>query len=200
MVKTVPMLMQELSEYSNPLSKIRRMAKDGQLTQIVRGLYETDPSVPGYYLSGVIWGPSYLSFEYALAWHDLIPEAVYAFTSATCGKGRKKQYITPFGIFTYRDVPAAVFPYGTELRMENGYSYMLASAEKAVCDLLYTRPPCGNRRELRQLLFDDMRIDKTAFLNLNLDTLAELSGLYQSTNHRLLISMIREMKRNEQRH
>ena len=33
-------------------------------------------------------------FEFALAWHNLIPEAVRVFTSATCGKGRKKQYNT----------------------------------------------------------------------------------------------------------
>lgn len=198
MVKTTAMLMQELSEYANPLSKIRRLAKEGKLTPIIKGIYETDPSVPGYCLSGVIYGPSYLSFEYALSWHDLIPEAVYTFTSATCGKKKKKKYETPFGVFTYRDVPVSVFPYGTEVRIENGYSFMLASPEKAVCDLLYTLPPCANRMEMRQLIFDDFRVDMNAFINLDLDAMSVIAGLYHSTNHRLLISMIREMKRNEQ--
>ena len=85
------MLLQELSEYANPASTIRTMVRDGKLVPVVRGLYETDRSVPGYRLSAVIYGPSYLSFEFALAWHDLIPEAVYTYTSATCGKGKKKQ-------------------------------------------------------------------------------------------------------------
>ena len=198
MVKTTAMLLQELSEYANPLSKIRRMSKEGKLIPIIKGIYETDPSVPGYCLSGVIYGPSYLSFEYALAWYDLIPEAVYTFTSATCGKKRKKQYDTPFGVFTYRDVPVAVFPYGTELRIENGYSFMLASPEKAVCDLLYTLSPCGNRAELKNLLFDNLRIDINAFKALDLNTMSTIAGLYRSTNHRLLISVIREMRKNEQ--
>lgn len=144
MVKTTAMLLQELADYANPAAKIRRMAQSGQLVPIIKGLYETDGTIPGHYLSGVIYGPSYLSFEFALSWHDLIPEAVYAFTSATCGKGRRKQYDTVFGTFVYRDVPIAVFPYGTTLHEENGYSFMLASPEKAICDLLYTRSPCGS--------------------------------------------------------
>ena len=183
MIKTTAMLLQELADYANPAAKIRRMAQSGQLVPIIKGLYETDGTIPGHYLSGVIYGPSYLSFEFALSWHDLIPEAVYAFTSATCGKGRRKQYDTAFGTFVYRDVPIAAFPYGTTLHEENGYSFMLASPEKAICDLLYTRSPCGSRKELRQLLWDD---------------LMELAGLYHTTNHRLLISMMKEMKRHEQ--
>lgn len=196
MIKTTAMLLRELADYANPAAKIRRMAQGGQLVPIIKGLYETDKTIPGHYLSGVIYGPSYLSFEFALSWHDLIPEAVYTFTSATCGKGRKKQYETAFGTYTYRDVPIAAFPYGVMLLQENGYGFMLASPEKAICDMLYTCSPCGNRKELRQLLFDDLRIDESAFFNTNRVDLAELAGLYHTANHRLLISLIKEMKRN----
>ncbi|MBR0352748.1 MAG: hypothetical protein IJH53_06045 [Oscillospiraceae bacterium] len=197
MIKTTAMLLQQNSSYVNPAAKIGRMVRDGELIPVIRGLYETDRSVPGYCLAGIIYGPSYLSFEYALAWHGLIPEAVYAFTCATCGKKKKKQYQTPYGVFTFRDVPAAAFPYGTELRVENGYGYMIASAEKAVCDRLYTCSPCSNRTELRQLLFDDLRIDEAAFRSADLNEMAELAGLYKTKNHRLLIAMLKEMKRHE---
>lgn len=200
MVKTTAMLRQELADYKNPADKIRRMAQSGQIVPIIKGLYETDRTVPGHCLSGVIYGPSYLSFEFALSWHDLIPEAVHAFTSATCGKGRKKLYNTPFGVFTYRDVPTAVFPYGTSLHEENGYSFILASPEKAICDLIYTCSPCDNRKDLRKLLFDDLRIDENAFCNLNSDDLMELAELYHTVNHRLLISLVKEMKHHEQHH
>lgn len=197
MINSTAMLLQRYSSYSNPAAKIGRLVKDGELIPIVKGLYETDRSVPGHYLAGIIYGPSYLSFEFALAWHGLIPEAVYTFTSATCGKKRKKLYQTPFGTFTYRDVPVPAFPYGTELHAENGYSFVIASAEKAVCDKLYTCSPCANRAELRQLLFEDLRIDETAFRSTDPDAMAELAGLYHTANHRLLISLIREMKRHE---
>ncbi len=191
------MLLQRYKTYVNPAAKIGRLVKDGELIPIVKGLYETDRAVPGYYLANVIYGPSYLSFEYALAWHDLIPEAVFTFTSATCGKKRKKLYDTPFGVFTFRDVPVAAFPYGLELHEENGRAFMIASAEKALCDQLYTCSPCSNRNELRQLLFEDLRIDETAFRNADLNEISELAGLYQTKNHKLLISLLKEMKRHE---
>jgi len=44
------------------------------LFKIVNGLYETNPYTPPYLLSGTIYGPSYISFEYALSIHGLIPE------------------------------------------------------------------------------------------------------------------------------
>ena len=200
MVFSTAMLLQQYNSYANPAAKIGRLVRSGNLIPIIKGLYETDRTVPGHYLAGIIYGPSYLSFEFALAWHDLIPEAVYTFTSATCGKKKKKQYETLYGVFTFRDVPAAAFPYGTELHEENGYGFVIASAEKAICDRLYTCSPCSNRRELRSLLFDDLRLDEMAFRNANLDEMAELAGLYETTNHRLLISMIEEMKRHESYH
>ena len=197
MIYSTAMLLKKYTSFVNPAAKIGRLVRKGVLIPIIKGLYETDRSVPGYYLAGIIYGPSYLSFEYALAWHDLIPEAVYTFTSATCGKKRKKQYETPYGIFTFRDIPVTAFPYGTELHAENGYGFVIASAEKAVCDQLYTCSPCSNRSELRLLLFEDLRIDETAFHNLDLDEMAEIAELYQTKNHRLLISLLKEMKRHE---
>ena len=200
MIKTTAMLLQQYDSYVNPAAKIARLVKNGDLIPLKKGLYETDSSVPGHYLARVIYGPSYLSFEYAMSFHGLIPEAVYTFTSATCGKKKKKQYDTPFGVFTYRDIPIHVFPYGTQLHIENDYGFVIASPEKAVCDLLYTRPPCSNRNELRQLLFDDLRIEEDAFRNTELSEMTERAELCRTANHRLLISMVKEMKRNEQHH
>jgi len=191
MRKTHLVLLDELKGYANPAAKISRMVKVGELTRVIRGLYETDPHTPGYLLAESIYGPSYLSFEYALAWYGLIPESVHQFTSATYGKRRARQYETPFGVFTYRDVPEAAYPYGVQLFTENGYSYRLATAEKAVCDELYKLSPCANRTELEQLLFDDLRIDRPAVLGLDLPELDKLAALYKTGNHKLLQSWIR---------
>ena len=191
------MLLQNYNTYANPAAKIARLVKNGNLTPIIKGLYETDQSTPGHYLAGLIYGPSYLSFEFSLAWHGLIPEAVFVYTSATCGKKKKKQYDTPFGVYTYRDVPIAVFPYGTKLYEENGYGFVIATAQKAICDLLYACSPCANKKELRELLFDNLRIDEIAFKNLDLSELIELAELYHTSNHKHLISLIKEIKRHE---
>lgn len=195
MIKTSQMLYEELSEYSEPANKIMRMVKEGTIIPIIQGKYETEKNIPGYYLAPVIYGPSYLSFDFALAWHSLIPEAVYTFTSATCMKGRRKEFTNFYGTYTYRDVPKDVFPLEVNLITENGYSFFIASAEKALCDKLSTLPPCGNRTELRELMFEDLRIDEAAFRNLNYQTLADLSDMYRMTNLKLLGKMIRSLSK-----
>ena len=90
MIKTTAMLLEELSEYGSPKSKLSRMAKSGEYFPITKGIYETDRHTPAYLLAGSIYGPSYISFEYALSFYGMIPEAVYTVTSATFEKKRKR--------------------------------------------------------------------------------------------------------------
>jgi len=196
MLKTHLVLMDELKSYASPAKKIERMVKTGELTRVVRGLYETDPHTPGYLLAASIYGPSYLSFEYALAHYGLIPEAVHQFTSASFDKKRAKQFETPFGVFSYRDVPEEAFPYGIQPLIENGYGFRLATPEKALCDELYKLSPCANRVELEQLLFEDLRIERPAFLELDLAEMEQLAALYQTKNHKLLQSLLRKETRH----
>ena len=192
MLKTHLVLMDELKNYASPAKKIERMVKSGALTRVVRGLYETDLHTPGHLLAASIYGPSYLSFEYALAHHGLIPEAVHQYTSASFDKKRAKQFETPFGVFSYRDIPEEAFPYGVQPLIENGYSYRLATPEKALCDELYKLSPCANRAELEQLLFENLRIDRQAFLGLDFTEMEQLASLYQTKNHKLLRSWIKK--------
>lgn len=182
MIKTTSILVNELKNFKSPNQKIRRMVEGGELTPIIKGLYETDRNTPAHLLAASIYGPSYLSFEFALAFHGLIPEAVYACTSATYGKRKLKRYKTPFGLFTYRDIPDEAYPYGVTALEENGYGFLLASPEKAVCDQLYKMPVAANQREIGRLLFEDLRIDKREFDGLNKQDMIELSDKYHSTN------------------
>jgi predicted transcriptional regulator of viral defense system len=180
------MLREELKEYVNPTARIRRLVAEGTLIQIVRELYETDRSIPGYYLAPVIYGPSYLSFEFALAFHALIPETVVTFTSATYEKKKAKRYETPFGTYTYRDVPSEAYPVGVVLYSEQGYGFQIASPEKALCDQLYKTSPVGSRLELEQLLYEDFRIDPEAFNDLRKSAILEIATCYHTQNHDLL--------------
>ena len=58
----------QLQNYANPMTKISRLIKDGTYIPINRGLYVKEKNIPGYVLVGVIYGPSYLSFDFVLAW------------------------------------------------------------------------------------------------------------------------------------
>ena len=182
MIKTTAIMLQELNNYKNPRDKLAHMVKKKECIPVIQGLYETNPTTPGYRLANTICSPSYLSFEFALSYHGLIPEAVYNFTSATFEKKKKKEFKTPFGTFTYRDVPSVAYPYGIECVSENGYTFQIASPEKALCDELYIQSPVTSQRELKELLFDGLRIDWDLFCKLNMDDILFLNSKYHCTN------------------
>lgn len=182
MIKTTAIMLQELNNYKNPRDKLAHMVKKKECIPVIQGLYETNPTTPGYRLANTICSPSYLSFEFALSYHGLIPEAVYNFTSATFEKKKKKEFKTPFGTFTYRDVPSVAYPYGIECVSENGYTFQIASPEKALCDELYIQSPVTSQRELKELLFDGLRIDWELFCKLNMDDILFLNSKYHCTN------------------
>ncbi len=193
MIITNSIAKSNLAEYSNKNNKISRDIRNGKLFKIVNGLYETAPNTPGYLLAGSIYGPSYISFEYALSYYGLIPERVSTITCATCDKKKKKEYNTDFGTFTYRDVPVLVYPEEIILKEENDYAYQIATPEKALCDKMYTLPPLNNYSNLENMLFNDLRIDEEEFIKLDVDKIRSLSELYHSTNIDLLA---RYMRRN----
>ena len=193
MIKTTAMLLEELKGYGSPKSKLARMAERGECFPITRGLYETDRNAPAYLLAGSIYGPSYISFDYALSRYGLIPEAVYAVTCATFEKKKKKKYETPFGTFTYRDVPSEAFPLGIRLVQEGDYFYRIAEPEKALCDQLYTMPPVPNTQELFRLLTEDLRIEESEIGKLDGNKICEYSGAYHTTNIKKLCSLLRRL-------
>ncbi len=190
MVKTIDDLLVLYKNYSDPLGKVHREIKKNNLFSIVKGLYETDEDTPGLYLSGYIYGPSYLSFEFALSYHGLIPEQVFIYTNATFNKKKSKQHKNLFGVFTYRDIPKNVYPFGVQSYIENGYSYVIAIPEKAICDRLYIAPPQYSMKALKILIFEDFRIDEDEFFNLDFKKLLFLCDMYKSTNMKILKKII----------
>lgn len=195
MLKTYAMIMEELKQYANPKTKLARLVKANMYFPVVKGLYETKADVPGYLLAGSIYGPSYLSFEFALSVHGVIPERVSTFTSATYEKKKRKLYKSRFGIFTYQDVPMRAFPYGVLIKQEGEYFYRLACLEKAICDKLYASPLLRNQQNLVEYLFEDLRIDEYELRQFDMDKTSLLASLYGSNNVRLLEKYIRRLKK-----
>ncbi len=195
MIKTTAMMMEALREYSNPKAKLSRMVRRGECFPIVKGLYETELNVSPHLLAGSIYGPSYISFEFALMHYGLIPETSYSVTCATYKKKKRKIFVTKFGTFTYQDVPPSVFSWEIFIRKDGEYSYWIASAEKALCDRLYTMPPLSNLKELTAALSEDLRIEESSLLRLNQKTVSELSEKYHCTNVKKLSSLLGRMQR-----
>lgn len=166
-------LLSLLGEYRRPNDKIARLMADGDLVQIKKGLYvlgiehrSTPVSLP--LVANLLYGPSYVSLDFALSWHGLIPEGVYEVSSVTSRRAR--QYGTPLGTFSYTHTFAAL--YGIGVMMEgnpDGSCFLIASPEKALCDkILFTRNlDAGTASAMRTFLEDDLRIDLDALAEMN---------------------------------
>lgn len=174
-------------EYSNIYQKINNECKKGNLVKIKRGLYTDDLYNDKEVIANICYNPSYISFEYALSYYGVIPEIVSTFTSATFGKKNNKIYHMKDSIFDYRSVPDEVFPIGV-LIMKNSknISYKIASKEKALCDLLYSKYPVRSIKDLKTLLFEDMRIDENELLKMNVEFIKEIAPLYHSNSLNVL--------------
>ena len=192
MIITIEQLKQQYQDYVDIPGKISREIKLGKLFPLVKGVYETDGTVCGAKLTQFIYGPSYLSFDYVLYKQGLIPETVYnTFTCATFNKRRIKTYNNHFGTFIYRDVPKNVFSLGVVAVQDGNYTYLEATPEKALCDKLYTVSPVLSIKNLKNLLFEDLRIDEEKFNELNKEDLLKLAPLYHSTNLIFLAKFIK---------
>lgn len=184
----------ELDDYKYPLNKIKSMCDKGEIIPLKKGLYLMNPDWPGYMCANTICFPSYLSFQYALYWWNLIPEAVYVYTSASFGKNKNKTFETPKGVFTYTCVPERVYPLGIRFLKSQWGGFMIASPEKALCDLLYTLKPVSSLREMEGLLFESLRIDDNEFAKLSLPDIEEIARSYHCTNVTYLEKMMKRRK------
>jgi hypothetical protein len=84
MIKTANNLINEFPrEYAQPYHRLSLMEKKGEIFSLKRGLYETDKDADPFCLAAAIASPSYISFETALSYYDLIPERAQTILSAT---------------------------------------------------------------------------------------------------------------------
>ena len=130
-----------------------------------------------------------------LSVYGLIPEAVYAYTSATFEKKKKKEYVNQFGRYLYRDVPSAVYPFGIVIREEGGYSYLIATPEKALCDKLYSMSPVTSVKDIGLMLFEDLRIDEDGFSRLNAEDILQIGEGYHCNNLKYLMKYLKRRGR-----
>ncbi len=119
--------------------KIRSLERDKQIIRLKRGLYVANPEVTGKILSteliaNHLYAPSYVSMSSALRYYGLIPETVYIGQSMTLKHSRN--FDTPLGRFEYRHISRQAFPIGLTSLRKDCYAIVMATPEKALCDLI----------------------------------------------------------------
>jgi predicted transcriptional regulator of viral defense system len=119
---------------------VKRAMAAGEILQIRRGLYYLAPKylkkkIDPLVLAQRIYGPSYVSLEFALSWHGWIPEATYSITCVSMKKS--KTFDTPIGRFYYTRVPQKSFYAGVERLEKDDGVILMACPVKALADYVY---------------------------------------------------------------
>lgn len=165
-------------EVKTKSAKIAQLEKAGEIIRLRRNLFVVNPEETNQPLSsGLIanhlLAPSYVSMQTALRYYGLIPEAVYTIQSMTFKAA--KEFNTPVGNFCYYHISREAYPIGiTQIKERNGV-YIMATPEKALCDLIANLPGINlrYRKEALEFLEENLRFDMDRFNQLNPEIFSE---------------------------
>jgi len=198
-------LMDCLRDYARPRDKVSALLKKGSIIRIKKGLYIFGDSYrrraySREILANLIYGPSYISLDFALQYYGLIPERVEALTSVTTG--RSCRFFTPVGLFTYHKISLEAFRIGMDrVDIGEGKAFLMATREKALADKIHDSRGSGikNQTELYAYLEDDLRIDPDALTELNPTALDEIADRYRSRRIKLLGNLVKRLRQRKQK-
>ncbi len=171
-------------------SRLVEWQDKGYIKKIIRGYYilsdleAIDESVL-FMIANKIYKPSYISFEMALSYYNLIPESIYGITSAT--SRHTYSFSTPFGEFSYRRIKPKLL-FGYKLVGYKNRIYRIAEIEKALIDYFYIKPFLKSDED-----FEGLRIDKRTFLEeVNIE---KLNKYLEACNSKVLYERVRRFMR-----
>ena len=109
--------------------------KKGLFVKIRNGLYMlADYPANHYSIANRLYEPSYISFDTALSFHGIIPETIYAVTSATAKITR--EFKADNIRFVYHKLKKEAYT-GYKAIKYSGNTILMAEPEKALADYLY---------------------------------------------------------------
>jgi hypothetical protein len=154
-----------LGEYKSVKDKIAGLEKRGQIVRLKKGLFvisskSSKMALSKELIANHLYGPSYISLEYALATYGLIPERVHSVRSITYK--RSKEFTNSLGLFQYVQMPIEYYGIGIRFRIvDESFAFLIASPEKAICDMITTtsRLRLQSVKAVKCYLEDDLRID-----------------------------------------
>ena len=194
-------LLDAVQAYTRPRMKISSMLAKGDIVRVKKGIYILGEPLRRRpfcreLLANLIYGPSYVSLEYALHYHGLTPERVETLTSVTCGRSRA--FHTPTGAFSYRMIPMEAFRTGMDrVELDDGRSFLIATPEKALADRIVAErgADISTQKGLHDFLLSSLRIDQNSLRELDPARLAETAQFYRSRRIKLLADLVNRLRK-----
>ena len=188
------LLLHVLRDYKKPRDKIRGLLRNEDIIRVKKGLYvlgkEYNKPYNKFILANLIYGPSYITAQTALAFWNMIPERVELIISMTAK--RKKQFETPVGRFSYLYCPQKVFNIGIQLEDAGDQKqFLIASPEKALCDMTAMQTHISSKKAMKEFL-ELMRLDFSVSKKPDLSLLEEIKTGYERKSINLLVTCLKE--------
>jgi predicted transcriptional regulator of viral defense system len=138
---------------------LEKQTNQGLFLRLKKGVYVLKTDFPSEEeIANVLYKPSYISFEYALAYYGMLPEMSYEITSATTKSTRS--IVTSNTSFSYYTIKQEAYT-GYSLVKTETKAFLIADREKALADYLYF-VSIGKRSLNDRLILKD--IDKNKLL------------------------------------
>ena len=163
-----------------------RWVKRGLIIRLRNGVYtfpeyKTLPHYQ-YYFANIIYKPSYISLQTALAFYGLVPESVLQITSVTTLK--TESFVNDIGEFSYKTIKKNLMFGYLPKEIGDDKRFMIAIPEKAIIDFLHLYPEYNTKENLLDLRFDEDLLNDM----INKDLLIELA---EKTKIKALIRRIK---------
>lgn len=132
---------------------LSKWVREAFLVRLRQGLYALKSDLPSEEeIANRLYQPSYLSFEYALAFYNILPEMPYIVTSATTKTTRN--YNLDSKTFAYLKIKKKTY-IGYGITKIGEKSFLIADPEKALVDYFYFvalgKKPINERLNLKNL-------------------------------------------------
>ena len=159
---------------SHITEKAKALVDSGKIIRLKKGLYIASEQESGkpfnrFLISNHIYGPSYVSLSAALRHYGLIPERVHTIQAVTTKHSR--DFETPLGLFRYTGCPDEYFHIGLKIMHEYDVNFLIATPEKAICDLINFSKGVSLRfvKDVRTFLEEDIRFDMEALAYMDIE-------------------------------
>lgn len=182
-----------LRDYTNPDDFISRMVKSGELIRLKKGFFVIaekieENYVPYEQIANLLYGPSYISLEWALSYYNMIPEGVYVVTSVVSNKS--KNFTTQLGTFDYYYLNHKSYSIGIDQQENKTGRFLIAIPEKALADLVHFKSRKISGKELLVDLIESRRIDESFLKKMNKGYLLEIAKKYRSSAVNNLVNVL----------
>jgi hypothetical protein len=128
--------------------------------------------------------------ESALRFYGLIPERVHTVNSMTIKRSR--DFSNPISLFRYISCDESWYSIGIDQIMTGNNTILIASPEKAICDLIAFTPMLRPRfiKSLKVFLEEDLRLDMEAFYKMDPEVIRMCSMIGKKKNELKILAKL----------